>query len=97
MAVYKILALFALLALSASAATAITPMPYLPPTIAVGTMDPCRQYMMQTTGIGSYATMFMSQPIALLQQQCCMQLQGMMPQCQCSATCQMMQNMQQAI
>ncbi|BAS86555.1 Os03g0766200 [Oryza sativa Japonica Group] len=68
MAAYKILALFALLALSASAATTITTMPYLQPTIAMGNMDPCRQYMMQTTGTDSYATMFMPQPIALLQQ-----------------------------
>ncbi|KAF2941498.1 hypothetical protein DAI22_03g351000 [Oryza sativa Japonica Group] len=70
MAAYKILALFALLALSASAATTITTMPYLQPTIAMGNMDPCRQYMMQTTGTDSYATMFMPQPIALLQQYC---------------------------
>uniref|UniRef100_A0A0D9X7G1 Bifunctional inhibitor/plant lipid transfer protein/seed storage helical domain-containing protein n=1 Tax=Leersia perrieri TaxID=77586 RepID=A0A0D9X7G1_9ORYZ len=33
-------------------------------------------------------------PVVSLQQQCCMQLQGMIPQCQCGATCQMMQNMQ---
>ncbi|BAH92382.1 10 kDa prolamin-like [Oryza sativa Japonica Group] len=98
MASYKILVVFALLALSASAATAITTtIPYFPSTLAMGTMNPCKLYMMQTLGMGSYATMFMSQPIALLQQQCCMQLQGMIPQCHCGASCQMMQNMQNAI
>uniref|UniRef100_J3MMR5 Bifunctional inhibitor/plant lipid transfer protein/seed storage helical domain-containing protein n=1 Tax=Oryza brachyantha TaxID=4533 RepID=J3MMR5_ORYBR len=98
MATYKILALFALLALSASATTAITTMQYFSPTVVANTMDPCRQYMMQTLGMGGYTTMlFMSQPTALLQQQCCMQLQGMVPQCQCGTSCQMMMNMQQAI
>ncbi|KAL5209008.1 hypothetical protein ABZP36_004631 [Zizania latifolia] len=95
----KIFALFALLALSASAATAITTMQYFPPMMAMGTMDPCRQYMMQTLGMGSSTAMFMSQPMAFLRQQCCMQmqLQAMMPQCHCDASCQMMQNMQQVI
>ncbi|MBC3809764.1 hypothetical protein H8K52_20740, partial [Undibacterium seohonense] len=93
----KIFALFALIALSASATTAITTMQYFPPALAMGTMDPCRQYMMQTLGMGSSTAMFMSQPMALLQQQCCMQLQGMMPQCQYDTSCQMMQSMQQVI
>uniref|UniRef100_A0A0E0GU85 BOS complex subunit TMEM147 n=1 Tax=Oryza nivara TaxID=4536 RepID=A0A0E0GU85_ORYNI len=93
----KIFALFALIALSASATTAITTMQYFPPTLAMGTMDPCRQYMMQKLGMGSSTAMFMSQPMALLQQQCCMQLQGMMPQCHCGTSCQMMQSMQQVI
>uniref|UniRef100_A0A0D9W9Y6 Bifunctional inhibitor/plant lipid transfer protein/seed storage helical domain-containing protein n=1 Tax=Leersia perrieri TaxID=77586 RepID=A0A0D9W9Y6_9ORYZ len=93
MAAYKILALFALLSLSASSAIAITTMP----TMAMGTMDPCRQYMMQYMSMGSPTTMFMQLPMAALQQQCCMQLQGMIPQCQCGTTCQMMQNMQQVI
>ncbi|KAG8098299.1 hypothetical protein GUJ93_ZPchr0013g35408 [Zizania palustris] len=95
----KIFALFALLALSASAATAITTMQYFPPMMAMGTMDPCRHYMMQTLGMGSSTAMFMSQPMAFLRQQCCMkmQLQAMMPQCNCDASCQMMQNIQQVI
>ncbi|KAG8098309.1 hypothetical protein GUJ93_ZPchr0013g36166 [Zizania palustris] len=95
----KIFALFALLALSASAATAVTTMHYLPPMMVMGTMDPCRQYMMQTLGMDSSTAMFMSQPTAFLRQQCCMQmqLQAMMPQCHCDASCQMMQNMQQVI
>ncbi|XP_006650648.1 10 kDa prolamin [Oryza brachyantha] len=93
----KIFALFALIALFANAATAYTTVQYFPPTLAMGTMDPCRQYMMQTLGMGSPTAMFMSQPMAFLQQQCCMQLQGMMPQCHCGASCQMMQNMQQVI
>uniref|UniRef100_A0A0E0D7C4 BOS complex subunit TMEM147 n=1 Tax=Oryza meridionalis TaxID=40149 RepID=A0A0E0D7C4_9ORYZ len=93
----KIFALFALIALSASATTAITTMQYFPPTLAMGTTDPYRQYMMQTLGMGSSTAMFMSQPMALLQQQCCMQLQGMMPQCNCDTSCQMMQSMQQVI
>uniref|UniRef100_J3MMR6 Bifunctional inhibitor/plant lipid transfer protein/seed storage helical domain-containing protein n=1 Tax=Oryza brachyantha TaxID=4533 RepID=J3MMR6_ORYBR len=98
MATYKILALFALLALSASATTAITTMQYFSPTVAANTMDPCRQYMMQTLGRGGYTTMlFMSQPAALLQQQCCMQLQGMVPQCRCGTSCHMLLDMQQAI
>uniref|UniRef100_J3LT59 Bifunctional inhibitor/plant lipid transfer protein/seed storage helical domain-containing protein n=1 Tax=Oryza brachyantha TaxID=4533 RepID=J3LT59_ORYBR len=62
-------------------------------------MDPCRQYMMHYLDLdmGGYATMFMLQPVSLMQRQCCMQLQGMMPQCQCGSGCQMMQNMQQTI
>uniref|UniRef100_A0A0D9X7G0 Bifunctional inhibitor/plant lipid transfer protein/seed storage helical domain-containing protein n=1 Tax=Leersia perrieri TaxID=77586 RepID=A0A0D9X7G0_9ORYZ len=97
MAANKVLALFAILALSASAATAITTMQYFTPTIAMGTIDPCRQYMTQYMSMGSNPTMFMQLPMASLQQQCCMQLQGMIPQCQCGATYQMMQNMQQVI
>uniref|UniRef100_A0A0D9ZDM1 BOS complex subunit TMEM147 n=1 Tax=Oryza glumipatula TaxID=40148 RepID=A0A0D9ZDM1_9ORYZ len=95
--IFALFALIALIALSASASTAITTMQYFPPTLAMGTMDPCRQYMMQTLGMGSSTAMFMSQPMALLQQQCCMQLQGMMPQCHCGTSCQMMQSMQQVI
>uniref|UniRef100_A0A0E0D7D3 BOS complex subunit TMEM147 n=1 Tax=Oryza meridionalis TaxID=40149 RepID=A0A0E0D7D3_9ORYZ len=53
----KIFALFALIALSASATTAITTMQYFPPTLAMGTMDPCRQYMMQRLGMGSSTAM----------------------------------------
>ncbi|KAG8043238.1 hypothetical protein GUJ93_ZPchr0111g33296 [Zizania palustris] len=92
----KIFALFALFVLSASAATAVTTMQYFPPMMAMGTMDPCRQYMMQTLGMGSFTAMFMSQPMSFLRQQCCMQmqLQAMMPQCHCDASCQMMQNRQ---
>uniref|UniRef100_A0A0D9VZF5 Bifunctional inhibitor/plant lipid transfer protein/seed storage helical domain-containing protein n=1 Tax=Leersia perrieri TaxID=77586 RepID=A0A0D9VZF5_9ORYZ len=84
MATYKILALFALLALSASATSAITTMQYF--------MDPYNQYMIQYLGMGSSAAMFMPLPMVSLQQQCCMQLRGMISQCHCGANCQMMQN-----
>lgn len=90
----KIFVLLALLALSASATMAATSY-YCPPMTAMGAMEPCRQYLMQEFGMGGSPAMIMQQPPAMLRQQCCMQLQGMMPQCQCNAMCQMMQSIQQ--
>ncbi|RCV43448.1 hypothetical protein SETIT_9G294900v2 [Setaria italica] len=68
------------------------------PIMGMGSMVPCMQScMMQrafTIGGSPLLAMLMQQsPLAMLQQQCCMQsmMQGMMsPQCRCGAMCQMM-------
>ncbi|RCV43447.1 hypothetical protein SETIT_9G294900v2 [Setaria italica] len=81
------IALVVLLALSAVATTTATCPQNFPLMMGIGMMDPCMQSCMMQQPFT------MQSPLAMLQQQCCMQsmMQGMMsPQCRCGAMCQMM-------